>query len=194
MRKTAVLLLCGLVLCLSGCARSQYKGAQYEQYIAPSLVATVVNTPTVNPIVPLPTSADVNCTSILTYVDDVTVPDGTIFVPGDEIVKTWAVRNDGNCAWNDKYSLRYIDGSAMEADSRQTLPALEPGEEGEVTVIFIAPQYAGSYYSGWQAYDAQGEPFGDDIFIEIYVDPYHTIDEEQEESNEEQYEYGYYYY
>ena len=194
MRKTAALLLCGLVILLSGCARSQYKGVQYEQYIAPSLVATAVNTPTVNPIVPLPTSADVNCTSILTYVDDVTVPDGTIFVPGDEIVKTWAVRNDGNCAWNDKYSLRYIDGSAMEADSRQTLPALEPGEEGEVTVIFIAPQYAGSYYSGWQAYDAQGEPFGDDIFIEIYVDPYHTIDEEQEESNEEQYEYGYYYY
>ena len=194
MRKTAVLLLCGLVLCLSGCARSQYKGAQYEQYIAPSLVATVVNTPTVNPIVPLPTSANVNCTSILTYVDDVTVPDGTIFVPGDEIVKTWAVRNDGNCAWDDKYSLRYIDGSAMEADSRQPLPALEPGEEGEVTVIFIAPQYEGSYYSGWQAYDADGDPFGDDIFIEIYVDPYHTIDEEQEESNEEQYNYGYYYY
>ena len=194
MRKTAVLLLCGLVLCLSGCARSQYKGAQYEQYIAPSLVATVVNTPTVNPIVPLPTSANVNCTSILTYVDDVTVPDGTIFVPGDEIVKTWAVRNDGNCAWDDKYSLRYIDGSAMEADSRQPLPALEPGEEGEVTVVFIAPQYEGSYYSGWQAYDAEGDPFGDDIFIEIYVDPYHTIDEEQEESNEEQYDYGYYYY
>ena len=194
MRKTAVLLICGFVLFLSGCARSQYKGAQYEQYIAPSLVATVVNTPTVNPIVPLPTSANVNCTSILTYLDDVTVPDGTIFVPGDEIVKTWSVRNDGNCAWDDKYSLRYIDGSAMEADSRQSLPALEPGEEGEVTVIFIAPQYEGSYYSSWQAYDADGDPFGDDIFIEIYVDPYHTIDEEQEESNEEQYNYGYYYY
>ena len=195
MRKTAMLLLCGFMLCLCGCRRSQFKGVEYDQYIAPSLVATAVNTPTVNPIVPLPTAIEANCTPYLSYVDDVTVPDGTTFVPGDEIVKTWAIQNTGDCTWNDKYSLRYIDGSAMEADSRQSLPALAPGEEGEVTVVFIAPQYEGSYYSGWQAYDADGKPFGDDIFIEIYVDPYHTIDETQEESEyEEQYDYyGYYY-
>ena len=194
MRKTALLLLCSFILCICGCRRSQYKGVEYVQYQAPTLVATAVNTPTVNPIIPLPTAADINCNSYLTYLDDVTVPDGTTFVPGDEIIKTWAVRNDGDCAWNDKYSLRYIDGSAMEADSRQSLPALEPGEEGEVTVTFYAPQYAGSYYSGWQAYDAQGNPFGEDIYIEIYVDPYHTIDETQEESDDGQQQYGYGYY
>ena len=82
----------------------------------------------------------------------------------------------------------------MEADIRQQLPALEPGEEGEVTVVFTAPQSAGSYYSGWQAYDAKGDPFGDDIYIEIYVDPYHTVDETQEETGYgQQYGYGYYY-
>ena len=194
MRKTVWLLLGGILLCICGCRRSQYRGVEYVQYIAPTLVATAVNTPTVNPIIPLPTAADINCNSYLTYLDDVTVPDGMTFVPGDEIVKTWSVRNDGDCAWNDKYSLRYIDGSAMEADSRQSLPPLQPGEEGEVTVIFTAPQYAGSYYSGWQAYDAQGDPFGDNIYIEIYVDPYHTIDETQEESGNEEQQYGYGYY
>lgn len=195
MRKTTVLLLCGVIslICFCGCRRSQFRGVEYVQYIPPTLVATVVNTPTVNPITPMPTAADVNCNSYLTYIDDVTVPDGSIFVPGDEIVKTWSVRNDGDCTWNDKYSLRYIDGSAMEANSRQSLPVLEPGEEGEVTVVFTAPQTAGSYYSGWQAYDAQGNPFGDDIYIEIYVDPYHTVDETQGESDNEQ-QYGYYYY
>ena len=194
MRKTAWLLLGGILLCICGCRRSQYRGVEYVQYIAPTLVATAVNTPTVNPIIPLPTAADINCNSYLTYLDDVTVPDGMTFVPGDEIVKTWSVRNDGDCAWNDKYSLRYTDGSAMEADNRQSLPPLQPGEEGEVTVIFTAPQYAGSYYSGWQAYDAQGDPFGDNIYIEIYVDPYHTIDETQEESGNEEQQYGYGYY
>ena len=194
MRKTAVLLFCSFFICLCGCRRSQYRGVEYVQYQAPTLVATAVNTPTVNPIIPLPTAVDINCNSYLTYLDDVTVPDGTTFVPGDEIVKTWSVRNDGDCTWNDKYSLRYIDGSAMEANSRQSLPELAPGEEGEVTVIFTAPQVAGRYYSGWQAYDAKGDPFGDDIYIEIYVDPYHTIDETQEESGyEQQYGYGYYY-
>ena len=192
MKKTAWLLLGSILLCLCGCRRSQYRGVEYVQYIAPTLVATAVNTPTVNPIVPLPTAVDINCNSYLTYLDDVTVPDGTTFVPGDEIVKTWSVRNDGDCAWSDKYSLRYIDGSAMEASSRQSLPELQPGEEGEVTVIFTAPQYAGSYYTTWQAYDAKGDPFGDNIYMEIYVDPYHTIEETQEESGNEQYGYGYY--
>ena len=196
MRKTTVLLFCGVIflLCLCGCRRSQFRGVEYVQYIPPTLVATVVNTPTVNPITPMPTSAmNYDCTPNLSYLDDVTVPDGTTFVPGDQIVKKWAVRNDGDCTWNDKFSLRYIDGSAMGADSRQSLPELGPGESGEVTVIFYAPQNAGSYYSGWQAYDAQGNAFGDDIYIEIYVDPYHTINETQEESGyEQQYGYGYY--
>ena len=195
MRKTAVLLLCGVFLVLCGCRRSRFKGVEFESYIPPTLVATVVNTPTVNPITPMPTSIDYNCKSYLTYLDDVTVPDGSVFVPGDEIVKTWSVRNDGDCTWSEKFSLRYIDGNTMEANIRQQLPELAPGEEGEVTVIFIAPKQAGSYYSGWQAYDAQGDPFGDDIYIEIYVDPYHTVDETQEESGygQEQNGYGYYY-
>jgi len=194
MRKNTMLLLSGFLLFICGCRRSQFKGEEYVHYVPPTLVATAVNTPTVNPIIPLPTAVGLNCKSYLTYLDDVTVPDGTTFVPGDEIIKTWAVRNDGNCAWNDKYSLRYTDGSAMEANSRQELPPLEPGEEGEVTVVFYAPENVGSYYSSWQAYDAQGEPFGDNIYMEIYVDPYYTKDETQEESNygEEQYYYGYY--
>ena len=195
MRKTTVLLLCGVLLLLCGCRRSRFKGVEIVNYVPPTLVATVVNTPTVRPITPMPTS-DMNfdCTPYLSYVDDVTVPDGTVFVPGDAVVKTWAIRNDGDCTWNDKFSLRHIDGSLMGAEnSRQELPALQPNEEGEVTVVFTAPQTAGSYYSGWQAYDAQGNAFGDDIYIEIYVDPYHTIDDTQGESgNEQQYGYGYY--
>ena len=194
MRKTAWLLICSVLILLCGCRRSRFKGVEFESYRPPTLVATIVNTPTVNPITPMPTSMDMNCTSYLTYLDDVTVPDGTIFVPGDQIIKTWAVRNDGECTWNEKFSLRNIDGYVMEADPRQELPQLEPGEEGEVTVVFFAPPQAGSYYSGWQAYDAQGNAFGDDIYMEIYVDPYHTIDETQEETDNGQEQYGYGYY
>ena len=196
MRKTTVLLICGVLMCLCGCRRSRFKGVEFEPYIPPTLVATVVNTPTVNPITPMPTSVNnYTCSPNLSYVDDVTVPDGTTFVPGDRIVKTWAVRNDGDCTWNDKFSLRHIDGSVMGAESsRQSLPSLEPGETGEITVIFYAPEvsYVTSVWSGWQAYDPQGEPFGDDIYIEINVDPYYTIDETQDNANgQQQYGYGY---
>ena len=194
MRKTTVLLICGVLMCLCGCRRSRFKGVEFEPYIPPTLVATVVNTPTVNPITPMPTSVNnYTCSPNLSYVDDVTVPDGTTFVPGDRIVKTWAVRNDGDCTWNDKFSLRHIDGSVMGAESsRQSLPSLEPHETGEITVTFFAPDYAGSFWTSWQAYDPQGEPFGDDIYMEIQVDPYYTIDETQDNANgQQQYGYGY---
>ena len=116
-------------------------------------------------------------------------------VPGDEIVKTWSVFNAGGCGWNEKYSLRFLEGNLMGADARQPLPDLEPGETGEVTVVFTAPEYAGSYYSGWMAYDAKGDPFGDEIFIEIYVDPYYTVNETTQGTTEEQnYGYGYGYW
>ncbi len=180
MKKSVMLLICGLVLLLCGCRRSQFKDVAFEVYIPPTLVATAVNTPTVSPITPMPTSADHNCSPNLSYVDDVTVPDGTTFAPGDQIVKTWAVRNDGDCAWSPKYSLRLIDGSAMGAESRQELPSIEAGAEGEVTIVFTAPSTQGSYWSSWQAYNPQGQPFGDNIYIEIYVDPYHTISEDGE--------------
>ena len=195
MRKKAALLVCSLIFIICGCTRSRYMGVEVESYYkAPTLVATLVSTPTINPITPMPTSAEYsNCSSYLSYVDDVTVPDGSVFVPGDEIVKTWLVRNDGECTWTDKFSLRFIDGSLMDASVRAALPELAPGEEGEVTVTFTAPQNQGSYYSGWQAYDAKGEPFGDDIYMEIYVNPYYTVDETQGASGyDEQYYYGYY--
>ncbi len=192
MKKRAVLLLCGLILCICGCRRSRYRGVEFESYIPPTLVANVVSTPTVNPSTPMPTSdMNYNCDSYLSYMDDVTVPDGSIFVPGDLIVKTWSVWNTGGCGWNEKYSLRFLEGNLMGADARQPLPNLEAGEQGEVTIEFTAPEYQGSYYSGWMAYDAKGDPFGDEIFIEIYVDPYHTVDETQGTNTTEEQNYGY---
>src|SRR5215216_5539815 len=34
---------------------------------------------------------------------DVTIPDGTIMKPGEDFVKTWAVRNTGSCTWDEGY-------------------------------------------------------------------------------------------
>ena len=190
-KKSKTVLAAALGVLLAAAAFFLFFRSNIIKFPANILLPTDTDVPTDTPTpfptsTPEPTAVDINCNSYLTYLDDVTVPDGTIFVPGDEIVKTWSVRNDGDCTWNEKYTLRYIDGSAMEAKQNQALPKLAPGEEGEVTVVFTAPQTVGSYYSGWQAYDPQGKPFGDDIYMEIYVDPYHTVDETQEESGFEQ--------
>lgn len=144
----------------------------FVPYVPPTLVATPVNTPTVSPIRPIPASEDVNCRPYLAYVEDVTVPDGTIYPPGAEIVKTWRVENSGTCKWTKQYSLRFVDGYTMGNSQRLALPVIAPDSEGEITIVFTAPKNMGSYYSSWMAYDGEGQPFGEEIYMEIYVDPY----------------------
>lgn len=161
-----------LMIALAGCMRSQSSGTEYTVFVPPTLVATAVKTPTMNPITPVPAAVDRDCIKGLSYVDDVTVPDGTYFVPGAPVVKTWKVENSGTCRWTGRYTLRHIDGNAMEASPKQELVSIAPGTEGEITIEFTAPEVAGYYYSGWQAYDDLGKSFGDEIYMEIYVDPY----------------------
>jgi hypothetical protein len=36
--------------------------------------------------------------------------------------------------------------------------------------VFKAPSEPGSYRSAWQAYNPQGEPFGDPFFIDFVVE------------------------
>lgn len=163
-----LILLC-LLLSLCACLRSKGQGEEVEHFIPPTLVATAVHTPTMDPFTPIPVSVDVNCENNLSYLDDVTVPDGTVFEPGAEIIKTWSVQNSGTCSWNSRYSLRIVTGDSMSASPRQELTKIEPDESGEVSVTFTAPDTMGSYYSSWRAYDDQGRAFGDDIYIEIIV-------------------------
>src|SRR5512135_3113735 len=39
------------------------------------------------------------------YVRDVTIPDGTLFMPGTSFTKTWEIKNTGTCAWDGTYSI-----------------------------------------------------------------------------------------
>lgn len=163
-----VVFLIGISMLLSACMRSQSKGVISEQFIAPTLVATIFRTPTVDPF-----QATLNpqgdCTNSLTFLDDLTVPDGSIFEPEQSFVKQWQVQNSGTCDWTNRYSARNISGFSMGADAKQKLPELAAGETGILEITFTAPPDYGGYYSQWQAYDGRGKAFGDDIFVDIVV-------------------------
>src|SRR5512143_27998 len=49
----------------------------------------------------------------MTYVSDVTIPDGTMTIPGEQFVKTWAVENTGSCPWTTDYQLAFVNGDSM---------------------------------------------------------------------------------
>lgn len=117
---------------------------------------------------PLPTRQP-NCDNQLRFVDDLTIPDGMEVSPGEEITKRWLIRNQGSCNWNRSYSLQLISGLSLGAQKIQELYPARQSTEAVVEIIFIAPDNAGRYNSWWQAYDPDGNRFGDPIFMEISV-------------------------
>jgi hypothetical protein len=97
------------------------------------------------------------------------VPDGTIVAPGEVIDKQWQVENSGTCNWNERYRLRRISGPALGAPDEQALYPARGGTQAVIRIQLVAPPDPGTYRSAWQAYNPQGEPFGDPIYVEILV-------------------------
>lgn len=90
--------------------------------------------------------------------------------PGSSIDKRWLVENRGSCNWDERYRLKRISGPPMAAADEQSLFPARSGTQAVIRVLLTAPSEPGAYHSAWQAYDPQGNPFGDPIFIEIVVE------------------------
>ncbi|MDH5508068.1 MAG: NBR1-Ig-like domain-containing protein, partial [Anaerolineae bacterium] len=133
----------------------------------PGAKATVFSLPTPTVFQPTPTEV---CEDDLSFLQDVTVPDGMSFPPHATIEKVWRVKNEGTCNWTTGYQIRLISGPNMSAEAEQALFPARSGSEAEIRIVFIAPNSDGAYRSSWQAHNPAGEPFGDPIFIDIYVD------------------------
>ena len=129
--------------------------------------AVIVSTPSPE-ISSLPTEKIV-CEDKLTFTEDVTVPDGTVFSPNAPIDKQWKVTNSGVCNWDDRYTIRLIQGNALGAEPEQVLFPARSGSEFIIQIKFTAPQVNGNYRSVWQASNPEGMLFGDPFYMDIFV-------------------------
>jgi hypothetical protein len=164
---TGLLAIAGVLL-FAACTRSALPADQ-GYFIAPTLVGN--STPLVlETATPLPATATQPCENNLVFLRDITVPDGTHFLAGQDIEKQWEVRNDGTCPWIRGYALKLVDGIAMGAIDRQALPEAQPGETVVITVNFKAPQQPGTYRTGWKAFDIGDAEFGVQVYMEIIVE------------------------
>jgi hypothetical protein len=109
------------------------------------------------------------CSNSLWFLQDVTIPDGSVVIPGERLDKRWEVRNNGTCNWGAGYQVKLIAGPGMGIPVRQALyPALSTTDV-VIRMVFIAPVEPGRYRSAWQAYGPQDNPFGDPFFIDVIV-------------------------
>jgi hypothetical protein len=108
--------------------------------------------------------AAVTCTYRATYLADVTIPDNTVIPPGTSFVKTWKLRNDGNCAWGPGTtvdSMMFVGGTMMGNAGPVPLTfQVSPGQSANLSVTLTAPTAAGTYRSDWKLHRTNGALFG----------------------------------
>jgi hypothetical protein len=102
-------------------------------------------------------------------VEDVTVPDGTVFFVAQPIVKQWRVENSGSCDWDERYRLKLVSGDALGAPIDMALFPARAGSQVVLQIDFFAPLEAGTYSTTWQAFNPAGQPFGQAIYMQVVV-------------------------
>ena len=126
-------------------------------------------TPTAAPTV-LPTVVfDPSCELSARFVEDVTVPDDTLYNGGVSFRKIWRVRNDGECTWEPGVTWTHIGGVLLGAEPSIEVELAEPGRIVDVGVDMVAPVFPGTYSSFWRLQRPNGEIFGDQAYVRIIV-------------------------
>ncbi len=119
---------------------------------------------------PTPTTEASVCENELTFLDDLAIADNSVFSPGETINKRWLAENSGTCNWDASYKLLWVGGERLGAAEEQALYPAKAGTQATLQIIFIAPEESGIYQTVWQAADADGNLFGDKVYMQIIVE------------------------
>lgn len=140
-------------------------GAETQQVILPTITSAPLATaalptvaPTAVPPTPVPT---VDTCNQAKWVEDVTVPDGSLYLPNVAFTKTWRIQNVGTCTWNTSYAIVYSGGDHMgEPAATAFLGNVAPGATVDVSVNMKSPADNGEYTTYFMLRSDTGLIFG----------------------------------
>lgn len=139
----------------------------------PTATAIPVTNTTVPTATAIPTSTLASYCDWMSFIKDVTIPDGTTLRPGETFTKVWRIKNRGTCTWTPDYTLVFNGGDQLGSTTSVRLPSyVAPGQTVDVSVAFTAPTAEGSYIGYWMLRNTSGALFGtgDKANASIYVD------------------------
>jgi hypothetical protein len=150
-------------------------GGEENSSIAPTLSWTPWPTATTRQAAPTsrpsvaPTLRE-SCSDSARFVEDITIPDGSVVAPGEQLDKRWAIQNSGTCDWGPGYRLVRIGGDAMPGPESVDLYPARAGKRATLRIVLQAPAEPGDYISRWRAQSPEGIQFGDEIYLLIVVE------------------------
>jgi len=108
------------------------------------------------------------------FVADVTLADGCVVRPGEQLHKTWRIRNPGMERWLRGTRIAHVGGDAFGGPMNgMEVPLAGPGEAVNVTVALVMPQHPGRYTSYWRMMTPHpaNSKFGDRFWVTVNVVP-----------------------
>jgi hypothetical protein len=100
-----------------------------------------------------------------------TIKDNTEFTTGESFTKTWTLRNDGYCDWNEDYHLVFKSGTQMDGPDDYVFGIeIDPGEEITIALDLTAPATAGTFTGYWQLETDDDVKFGSALSVKIKVE------------------------
>ncbi|KIJ22001.1 hypothetical protein PAXINDRAFT_6125 [Paxillus involutus ATCC 200175] len=128
---------------------------------------------------------DANTSLSSAFVADTTVPDGQIFPPGAEFIKSWHMINNGKVSWPNTTELHFVAGETFASERSACLKAevgfVYPGEDLDIwTGDLKAPDVPGRYVGYWRLNDGRGNFFGSSLWIDLSVVDHHSSDRASE--------------
>ncbi len=147
--------------------------ATTEANATPDAQAATTSVAAATSVPPTPAITDTplppNCQPNAAYVQDVTVPDGTKFTPGQKFTKTWRIKSTGCAAWPKDTRWVFVSGNQMGGPANVSAPSTAPGKTADISVELQAPTTPGSYKGFWQMQMSGGKAFGEQMYVEIVV-------------------------
>ena len=143
MKKTLIVtLLMTIVLSACGADSKPTPSASTPTLTLPPPTTVTEVVPTVvteAPTAVIPVANPSGCTDSASFVQDVTVQDNELFLPGQKFDKIWRVKNTGTCNWTDQYKLDFSRGEKMNAPDEVPLVETLPGSTLDIAVNMTAP-------------------------------------------------------
>lgn len=106
----------------------------------------------------------------ISFINDVTIPQGSIVSVSTTFEKTWRIKNSGETYWQDRslacldqlLEVRSVDGKRVthglkSARRKYPIPDTAPSEETELTITFLAPRYPCTVVSHWEIVNSNNE-------------------------------------
>lgn len=110
---------------------------------------------------PLPPTATPKPCNQASFVEDVSIPDGTKLTASTPFTKTWRITNVGTCTWTTSYVAYFVSGNSMSAAATYAFPnSVAPGQTVDISVPLVAPSSTGDFTGSWKFRAPNGDVFG----------------------------------